>query len=86
MRIGAESVGKDVIDNVPRIPVKTAPADTIAIVDARIEDVIAFDFRQRKTPLQRGFLVNNETVLMYCTVWWYRGNRQFQLKIEGILG
>ena len=44
MRIETKSVGKDMINDVPRIPVKTAPADTIAIVDARIEDVISFDF------------------------------------------
>lgn len=61
-RIGANRVGKDVINDVPRIPVKTAPADTIAIVDARIEDVISFDFWLRKSLCQRGFLVNNEIV------------------------
>lgn len=44
MKIETKSVGKDMINDVPRIPVTTAPADTIAIVDARIEDVISFDF------------------------------------------
>lgn len=44
MTFRAKSFGKDEIDDVPRIPVKIAPADTIAIVDARIEDVISFNF------------------------------------------
>ena len=64
-RIGANRVGKELINDVPRIPVKTAPADTIAIVDARIEDVISFDFWPRTSLCQRGFLVNTEILLIY---------------------
>lgn len=45
---GPIEFGKNEINDVPRIPVKTAPADTIAMVDARIEDVISLNFWRRK--------------------------------------
>lgn len=55
MRFGAKAAGKDMIDNVPRTLAKTAPADAIATVDARIEDVIFFSFQRRESrPSPRG--------------------------------
>ena len=68
MSCRAKKVGKDVIDDVPRIPVNIAPADTIATVDARIEDVISFGVQKILHDLQRGFLVNNDIVLIYRVV------------------
>ena len=41
MKVEPKTAGKDLNDNVPRMPVKIAPADASAIVDARIEDVIS---------------------------------------------
>lgn len=45
------------IDDVPSIPVKTAPADTIATVDALIDDVIFFSVSEKGVTLSKtGFL------------------------------